>query len=162
MSVVSQPIVQPGGPRMQVGSLSNDTHDGDEGLRKSNIMVEVTEGDMVGPTCFWELEQNSEQIVDVQGRLKSSTEFWRTVLNASSPVIECIEKGYKLPLLFLPPPFIAKNQKSANNTPSFVTEAVAELLRNHCIQTVTQKPHICSPLSVVSNSSGKLSKPVLS
>ena len=156
VSVVSQPVVQPGGPRMQVGSLSNDTHDGDEGLRKSNTMVEVTEGDMVGPTRFWELEQNSEQIVDVQGRLKGSIEFWRTVLNASNPVIECIEEGYKLPLLSLPPPFIAKNQKSATNNPSFVTEAVAELLRNRCIQTVTQKPHICSPLSVVSNSSGKL------
>ena len=111
VSVVSQPIVQPGGPRMQVGSLSNGTHDGDKGLRKSYTMVEVTEGDMAGPTRFWELEQNSEQIVDVQGRLKGSIEFWRTVLNASNPVIECIEEGYKLPLLSLPPPFIAKNQK---------------------------------------------------
>ena len=30
------------------------------------------------------------------------------------------------------------------------------MLRNRCVQIVRQKPHICSPLSVVSNSAGKL------
>ena len=46
--------------------------------------------------------------------------------------------------------FSAKNQKLAFANSQFVNETVAELLRNRCVQIVTQKPHICSPLSVVS------------
>ena len=39
---------------------------------------------------------------------------------------------------------------------SFVTEAVAELLANRCVNRVTEKPYICSPLSVDENAEGKL------
>ena len=52
--------------------------------------------------------------------------------------------------------FSAKNQKSAFANSQFDNEAVAELLQNRCVQIVMQNPHICSPLSVISNSAGKL------
>ena len=37
-----------------------------------------------------------------------------------------------------------------------VSNPITELLANRCIVKVTQKPHICSPLSVVTNTEGKL------
>jgi len=57
----------------------------------SNFITEVAGHNETENTRFWELEQNTEQIVDVQGRLKGAIEFWKTVLKASSPVIECIQ-----------------------------------------------------------------------
>ena len=44
---------------------------------------------------FWELEQDGGQIQDVQGRLKYILAFWKDVLEASGPVVECIKGGYK-------------------------------------------------------------------
>ena len=35
-------------------------------------------------------------------------------------------------------------------------DAVLSLLNNRCVAQVSEKSHVCSPLSVVSNSSGKL------
>ena len=40
---------------------------------------------------FWELEQDKGQIQDVQGRLKGILAFWKDVLEASGPVVECIK-----------------------------------------------------------------------
>ena len=105
---------------------------------------------------YWELEQNSTQVHDVQGRLKSNLIFWKEVLQAPVPIIETVSEGYKLPLLSLPPTYERRNQSSAHQHADFVSSAITELLQNRCIQKVAFKPHICSPLSVVSNNSGKL------
>ena len=51
---------------------------------------------------YWEIEQSATQILDVQGRLKNQLSFWREVLQAPVPIIECIAEGYKLPLLSPP------------------------------------------------------------
>ena len=58
---------------------------------------------------FWESEQGAAQIMDVQGRLRERLSFWVNVLKATSPVIECIRDGYKLPLLSIPAPFSGSN-----------------------------------------------------
>ena len=39
---------------------------------------------------------------------------------------------------------------------SFVEDAVENLVKNRCALRISERPHICSPLSVVSNSVGKL------
>ena len=93
--------------------------------------------------------------MDVQGRLRDRLSFWENVLKATSPVIECIRDGYKLPLLSIPAPFSGSNQKSALDSAEFVTSAIKELLVNRCICKVTNKPRVCSPLLVVRNSEGK-------
>jgi len=87
----------------------------------SNFITEVAGHNETEKTHFWELEQNTEQIVDVQDRLKGAIEFWKTMLKVSSLVIECMEEGYKLPLLSLPPIFSAKNQKLAFVHSQFVS-----------------------------------------
>ena len=61
-----------------------------------------------------------------------------------------------LPVKFLPPPYSQGNHKSAILHRVFVDDAMLNLLNNHCAAQVSEKPHVCRPLSVVSNSSGKL------
>ena len=105
---------------------------------------------------FWETDKYSVQTLDVQGRLKKNLSFWKDVLHAPPPVLDCIEHGYRLPLKFLPPPYSQGNHKSVISHRVFVEDAVLNLLNNRCVAQVSEKPHVCSPLSVVSNSSGKL------
>ena len=96
------------------------------------------------------------QILDVQSRLKKNLSFWKNVLHAPPPVLDFIVHGYRLPLKFLPPPYFQGNHKSSISHWVFVDDAVLNLLNNCCVAQVSEKPHVCSPLSVVSNSSGKL------
>ena len=105
---------------------------------------------------YWELEESETQIRDVQGRLKNKLSFWKDELQAPVPIIDCISEGYKLPLLSPPPSYSSKNQSSAHQNADFVSSAITELLQNRCVQRISYKPHICSPLSVVANSMGKL------
>ena len=78
------------------------------------------------------------------------------MLNAPSNILECIEDGYRLPLKFNPPSFSQNNHSSAGVHQEFVDDAVHSLLSNRCVVKVNKQPHICSPLSVVSNATGKL------
>ena len=78
------------------------------------------------------------------------------MLHAPPPVLDFIQHGYSLPLKFLPPPYSQGNHKSSISHRVFVNDAVLNLLNNRCVVQVSEKPHVCSPLSFVSNSSGKL------
>ena len=107
---------------------------------------------------FWEVETDSlpSQITDVQGRLRKNLKFWQEVLKAPDTVLEYIVNGYHLPFKFLPPSHNQCNNKSTETHQQFVNEAVHSLLANRCIRRVEAEPWVCSPLSVVSNSMGKL------
>ena len=119
-----------------------------------NLIHDLDLGDI---TKFWEIEGNEPvQITDVQGRLKSKLAFWRDVLQAPPPILDCIENGYRLPLKFIPPTHCQPNHKSTVIHRSFVEEAVENLVNNRCVLRVSERPHVCSPLSVVCNSAGKL------
>jgi len=94
--------------------------------------------------------------MDVQGHLKQKLPFWKDALRAPSPVLEWIALLYRLPLKHDPPSFCQKNHDSTERHRAFVDEAVKDFLENRCICRVDQKPVVCSPLSAVSNSVGKL------
>ena len=85
----------------------------------------------------------------------SNITFWEQVLEAPPQVIDCIREGYKLPLLSLPEPYAKPNHKSALLEKEFANEAILDLVRNCYVVKVVEMPVICSPLSVVSSSSGK-------
>ena len=122
--------------------------------REVNLAPDLDPGDI---TKFWEVESNEPvRITDVQGRLSLRLGFWQEVLHAPPPVLDCIENGYRLPLKFIPPSRCQPNHKSAMVHQSFVEDAVENLVKNRCTLRVSGRPHICSPLSVVSNSVGKL------
>ena len=103
----------------------------------------------------WEVDQGEDQIVDVQGRLCKRIAFWEHELKTTHPLFEFIQEGYKLPLLRVRSVFYKDNAKSATGNSEFVTDAIIELCKNRCIQKVESRPHICSPILVVSNSQGK-------
>ena len=100
-------------------------------------------------------EESGHQIIDVQGRLTANVKFWEQEIQAPPLILDWIRHGYKLPLLSLPDPFERANHKSALVNKDFVNEAVRDLVNNHCIAEVSGVPRVCSPLSVVTNSSGK-------
>ena len=104
---------------------------------------------------FWEAEMGGNQVIDVQGRLKASLQFWEHELKPAPWIIDCIKTGYKLPLKSIFNSYCRPNQKSAIESKEFVSQALRDLETNRCIEPVPQRPHICSPLSVVCNSSGK-------
>ena len=49
--------------------------------------------------------------VSVRGRLRKSIQFGREI-DAPRFIVDTIEFGYKLPLLQIPPPFVATNNNS--------------------------------------------------
>ena len=53
-------------------------------------------------TKFWEIECiELDQITEVQGHLKLNIAFWREVLHAPPPVLDCIEFGSRLTIVSL-------------------------------------------------------------
>ena len=87
--------------------------------------------------------------------MRQNLSFWREALQAPSPILDCIEHGYYLPLKHVPPSYVHRNHNLTELRRDFIKQAVHDLLENHCILNVDQKPRVCSPLSVVSNSMGK-------
>jgi hypothetical protein len=85
---------------------------------------------------------------EVVGRLKAALPFWRDSLHASSAVLDCIERGYCVPLVSEPPAFYADNNLSALRHPQFVQQAISDLLRSDCIEQVSTASYCCNPLTV--------------
>ena len=102
---------------------------------------------------FWEVEQG--QVTDVQGRLRACLSFWEDRLQPVPWILSCIREGYKLPLRLMSKPYIKPNQASALTNREFVSQAILDLEQNRCILKASNQPYVCSPLSVVSNSTGK-------
>ena len=124
-----------------------------------STMHDVNSSDMCSETNtkFWEVESSGlEQINDVQGQLKKHLKYWEYVLHAPPPILDCIRNGYRLPLKFVPCSRFQHNRSSAVSHIQFVNEEIENLVKNRCAVLVNDRPYICSPLSVVSNSSGKL------
>ena len=94
--------------------------------------------------------------MDVQGRLRKKIKFWKDVLHAPVPINDCIENGYCLRLKFVLPSRFQINHQLAKLHENFVNDAVKELVENHCILEVQEKPYLCSPLSVMASTAGKL------
>ena len=90
----------------------------------------------------------------VRGRLRKSIQFWREI-DAPRFILDTIEFGYKLPLLQIPPPFVATNNNSALQESEFVESAISELLSLECITEVFAPPAVINPLSVSIHKSGK-------
>ena len=92
--------------------------------------------------------------VSVRGRLRKSIHFWRDI-DAPRFIVDTIEFGYKLPLLQIPPPFVATNNNSALQGSEFVESAISELLTLQCVTEVFAPPPVINPLSVSIQKSGK-------
>ena len=122
----------------------------------SNVPISMsheTDTDMVS-SRYWESE-DVMHVGSVKGRLRKKIAYWRDVLKAPQVVLDIIEHGYRLLLVSVPASYNAPNHNTAVLNCGFVDEAIADLLAKGCVREVLKPPHICSPLLVVENSSGK-------
>ena len=106
----------------------------------------------------WEFQAGDGELLEVdgiRGRLKRHVDFWVKELCASQWIVDTIRNGYVLPLFAEPTAYKRANQCSAYTNSDFVHKAVSELVNGHFVEEVQEPPYICSPLSVVENSSGK-------
>jgi len=78
-------------------------------------------------------------------------------IGATVPVLSIIREGYKLslPLLTIPQSVLLRNNKSAFDNCSNVSEAIDDLLANQCIDIVDSQPWVVNPLSVSVRNDGK-------
>ena len=120
-------------------------------LSVSMAMGDVVEIDHGNLSVWWEIESS----VVVKGRLKNHISFWREVIKAPATIISTIEGGYVLPLKSEPTPYVRGNHQSACKNSLFIQESLSELRTTGCAVEVSARPIICSPLSVVENSTGK-------
>ena len=103
----------------------------------------------------WEFQLGESQPVSVKGRLRQHVQFWVDTLCAPGWIVDLIREGYVIPFYSEPTAHARPNQQSARGNAGFVDLAVAELLSGGYIESVSTKPYICSPLSVVENATGK-------
>ena len=59
-----------------------------------------------------------------------------------------VKNGYELPFTTTPPKFWAKNNASSLRNKNFVEESIVELLKNNCIEEVSEAPYCVNPLTV--------------
>ena len=155
-------------PKALAGSvypLANCKHVGSEG--KDVDMMNVSAhlsclGDNGSPDVIegvsrrcWEVQECEVHESSVRGRLKGCLAFWKEELDAPPWILDTIENGYVLPFYNEPEPYTRPNQKSALVERDFVNGAVADLLAGGYIEVAREVPHVCSPLSVITNQSGK-------
>ena len=100
----------------------------------------------------------SNVIPTVKCRLKEHISFWKEELVAPQSVLSIIESGYMRCRSNRNHQCDRRriSRQLAYFRYAFVQTSIEELLVGGCIKQIELKPHICSPLSVVENSSGKL------
>lgn len=109
--------------------------------------------DTVGDDFF--VDVNDSCIV-VKGRLRGNIAFWQNI-SASNWLLRVIREGYCLPFVELPEVKFFQNHKSALCNAEFVYAEISKLLRSGALVEVSPTDlHVCSPLGVAMNNSGKL------
>lgn len=91
----------------------------------------------------------------VKGKLRPKLLFWAKELNAPNHLLEVIKNGYKLPFIDTPVNRIFRNNKAALENNSFVSETIADLLKDGSVVQVEHCPQVVSPLSVSTDRAGK-------
>ncbi|CAC5393531.1 unnamed protein product [Mytilus coruscus] len=79
----------------------------------------------------------------------------RTANKTGSNILDVIENGYAIPFITTPNSVVSKNNKSAIDYAEFVSQAIADLLVNDCIEEVKTRPHVINPLTVSTQKSGE-------
>ena len=75
----------------------------------------------------YEYERGVSSNIVVPGSLKNHIQLWRSI-GTSQFILDVIDEGYRIPFYSTPPPSYSRNNISALAHPSFVDEAISELL----------------------------------
>ena len=119
------------------------------------MAIEHVPEDDMGQEGAGNYESCSDKHPPVRGRLKACVDFRATELLASPFVVDTVKNGYLLPLASILPMYKGDNHASAVENSVFVEKALTELLADGGVVPESFRPHVCSPLMVVLNDSGK-------
>ena len=84
----------------------------------------------------------------VAGKISEHQFYWENILEASPFVMSMVKNGYYLPFKRQPTKCFLKNNKSSLRHKEFVTNSILELLRDNCIEEVSDIPYCVNPLTV--------------
>ena len=90
---------------------------------------------------YFEYEQNSVT-VSVKGRLKKSKKYWKDTLKANYTVLETIDSGYRIPLLYTPKKAYFRNNISALRNQELVEESILEVKKLGTVRETQFIPHV--------------------
>ena len=91
--------------------------------------------------------QNSDCNISVVGSLAKNVGFWREI-NCPEHILHIIEKGYTIPLVYMPKPKFLRNNKSSRTNATFVRGAIDDLLHKGAIEERATAPKVVNPLTV--------------
>ena len=91
----------------------------------------------------------------VKGSLKRHIAWWKNNIS-NEYILNIIENGYKLPLLSMPKEEFLKNNLSARQEPSFVSEEILKLLATGVLIEQKTPPLVVNPFTVAKNAANKM------
>ena len=93
------------------------------------------------------------KICRLKGNFRGIQNFWENTLNAPETILNLVENGRNFRLQKLRKVFASS--KSAERNERFVSESLAELLKDNSVIEADYIPHVVTLLSVSTNASGK-------
>jgi hypothetical protein len=95
------------------------------------------------------------KLSSVKGSLKSHSSWWHE--HVKNPyILDIIDNGYKLPLMSIPPQERLRNNKTARENVTFVSEEIERLVEAGILLNVHSAPTVVNALTVAQNAAGKL------
>lgn len=96
---------------------------------------------------FLSIRDSNESYTGVKNSLHNHYDFWKKI-GAFDDILRIIKNGYNIPFAANPPRIHLKNNKSASQNFSFVSESIEDLIKSGCcytgtIQTICSKPLEC-------------------
>ena len=92
--------------------------------------------------------------ISVVGSLEKHVGYWRHI-DTPSHLLHIIEEGYTIPLQRIPHRILLDNNRSSMHRPTFVREAIDDLLLKGAVMEVSKPPRVVNPLTVAAKN-GKL------
>lgn len=99
---------------------------------------------------FLSIRDSNESYTGVKNSLHNHYDFWKKI-GAFDDILRIIKNGYNIPFAANPPRIHLKNNKSASQNFSFVSESIEDLIKSGCVIQVPFRPFVVSPLSVAEN-----------
>lgn len=143
---IGRPDVHSTSPQVQIPSDLDDKY-----LLSVDMFERITDNEIMNEHCkLLSIIESNQLCTGVKNILQNHYEFLRKI-GAFEDILKLIKTGYNIPFAVNPPRIYLKNNKSALQNFSFVTESIGDLVKSGCVVQVPFRPFVVSPLSVAEN-----------
>lgn len=143
---IGRPDVPSTSPQVQIPSDLDDKY-----LLSVDMFERITNNEIMNEHCkLLSIIESNQSCICVKNSLQNHYEFWRKI-GAFEDILRLIKTGYNIPFAVNPPRIYLKNNKSALQNFSFVTESIGDLVKSGCVIQVPFRSFVVSPLSVAEN-----------